>query len=359
MDETNPSEFYFACRNNDIDTVQRLIAERSLEDLDQMEPNGSTALHAACFYKNVDVVRLLLERGFTRCVVNKYNNTPVKESEIQEIQDLFKRPTTSTRFGGYINYEREKLLWTVIERSDQHLVRYHPSDTYDGNRLDYGLFHGDKILQQLGSTMPKIDVIRRLFRRAIEEKDCTRLIQAYTAETDFYNRINDYLMSRTEQTALENDTPTNVISEFIDTICLNRQLHENYRFEGKCYRSILVKSHNELNDYQIGGKLINRCFISATKDRQIAEQNVSNHNGKHVVILSFEINQHKTALDIEYLSEFAHEKEVLIMNNTIFKVINVITKPNLDVEIELRQSKTTKVEKKKDKSGLLGKISKK
>jgi hypothetical protein len=360
MGENNPSEFYFACRNNDLATVHRLISEHPLEDLDQMEPNGSTGLHAACFFKNIDIVRLLLDRGFTRRVLNKYNNTPVDECETEEIRELFKRPKTTIRFGGNITHEQEKLLWTLIETNEQHIVRYHVSDTYEGNRLEYGLFHGDQILQQLGSNMPKIDVIRRLFRRAMDEKDCTRLIQAYTAETEFYNRINDYLISHTEQTLNESCAKPTVISEFIDTIYLNHQLHENYRFEGKCYRSIKIKSHTELNNYQVGAKLINRCFISTTKDRQIAEQYVHDREGnENVVFITFEIREHKTALDIEYLSEFANEKEVLIMNNSIFKVISVTTKPNLDVEIELRDSKTTKVEKKKDKHGLLGIIGKK
>ncbi|CAM4897553.1 unnamed protein product [Rotaria socialis] len=51
-----------------------------------------------------------------------------------------------------------------------------------GNCLEYGIFQGENIIQQLNN-MSKIDVIQRLFRRAAEENDGTRLIQAYTAET--------------------------------------------------------------------------------------------------------------------------------------------------------------------------------
>jgi ankyrin repeat protein len=342
MGEQNPSEFYFACRNNDINTVRRLLDEHSLEDLDQMEPNGSTGLHAACFYKNIEIIQLLLERGFSRCVINKFNNMPADESETDEIRELFKRPKTSNRFGGHIPYEREKLLWIFIDGHDQHVIQYRTSDTYDGKRLEYGLFNGDKILQQLCNNMPKIDVIRRLFNRAIKEKDCTRLLQAFTAETDFYNRINNYLISCNEQMINNGSVQPNITSEFIDTIRLNQQLHKNYQFEGTCYRSIKIKSHNELNNYKVGAKLINRTFLSTTKDRQLAEEYVrDNEDGQeNTVIISFKIRYSKTALDMEYISEYPHEKEILIMNNTIFKVIHVTTKPNLDVEIELRESKS-------------------
>jgi len=342
MGENSPSEFYFACRNNDIQTVRRLLDEQPLENLDQMEPNGSTGLHAACYFKNIEIIQLLLDRGFTRRAVNRYNNKPFDESETDEIRELFKRPKTSNRFGGKVSYEQEKRIWFLIDGNEQNIVQYHPSDTYDGKRLEYGLFNGEEILHKLGN-MPKIDVIRRLFRRAIDEKDCTRLIQAYTAETDFYNRVNDYLLLQIQQIIKDGSAQANSMSEFIDTIYLNHQLHENYQFEGKCYRCLKINSHNELNIYKVGAKLINRTFISTTKDRQFAEQYVrdTENEGQKTVMISFEIRQSKTALDIEYISEFSHEKEVLIMNNSIFKVISLTTKLNLDVEIELRESKLT------------------
>jgi len=361
MEENTASEFYFACRNDNINTVRRLLDEHPLEDLDRMEPNGSTALHAACYFKNIEIIQLLLDRGFTRYAINKFNNKPIDESETDEIKELFKRPKISNRFGGNVSYEQEKLKWIVVEKNNQHIIQYCVSDTYDGKRLEYGLFNGEKLLQQLGNNMPKIDVIRRLFRRATDEKDCTRLIQAYTAETDFYNRVNSYLILQNEQMIMNGSAQTNVLSEFIDTIYLNHQLHEKYQFKGICYRSLKIKSHNELNMYQVGKKLINRTFISATKDRQFAEQYVcdSEKEKQNAVIISFEIRHSKTALDIEYLSEFPDEKEVLIMINSIFKIIRVTTKTNLDVEIELRESKSTRVDQKDKSSGILGIFTKK
>mgnify|MGYP000398013572 CR=1 FL=1 len=60
-------------------------------------------------------------------------------------------------------------------------------------------------------------------------------------------------------------------------------------------------------------------------------------------------------VDIEYLSEFPCEKEVLIMDNAKFKVMKITTKSDSDIEIELRDSKSTRSTYQKDKkSGLLG-----
>jgi hypothetical protein len=348
-----PSDFYFACRNNDMETVRCLLDELPLEKLDHMEPNGSTALHAACYFKHIDIIKLLLDRGFTRRVLNKYDNTPFDESETEDIRQLFTRPKTSNRFGGDISYEREKLRWIVINGNEQNVIRDRAPDTYNGNRLEYGTFHGDKILQELGDNMPRIDAIRRLFRRAVDEKDCNRLIQAYTAETDFCNRVEDYVLTQKDDTKSGSSSQTNFMSEFIDTIYFNRQLHQKYQFQGICYRSIRIKSDNDLNIYKIGTKIINRSFISTTKHRQFAEEYVRGRDNerKYVVIISFEIRQNNKALDIEKLSEFSHEKEVLIMNNSIFKVMRITPKSNFDVEIELRESKSTRVDQQKDKQG--------
>ena len=43
------SEFYLACRNGDATKVKQLLPQMTIERLDQMEPNGSTALHVASF----------------------------------------------------------------------------------------------------------------------------------------------------------------------------------------------------------------------------------------------------------------------------------------------------------------------
>ncbi|CAF3333079.1 unnamed protein product [Rotaria socialis] len=351
------SEFYYACRNNDIATVRRLLDEYSLEDLDKMEPNGSTALHAACYYKNIDIVKLLLDAGFTRRVINKYKYMPFQESDSEEVHRLFVRPKTSNRFGGDISYEQEKRLWFIIDGNEQNVIYNRLPDIYNGNRLEYGTFHGDKILQQLDNyNMSKVGVIRRLFHRAINEKDCTRLVQAYTTDTDFFNIVNDYLVTKIEQNENNSNNPRYVLSEFIDTIYCNHQLHQRYSFTGKCYRSMKIKSANDLNLYKIGAKLINRSFISTTKDRTFAEKYVSDRNAekKYAAIVSFEIRYFNTALDIENISEFPHEKEVLMMNDKIFKVINITMKNNFDVEIELRESKSAKVDPKAKQSTFLG-----
>jgi hypothetical protein len=326
------SKFYFACRNNDLEFVIQSLTDLPLEDIDQPEPNRSTALHAACFYRHMDIVKLLLDRGFNRRVLNKFDKTPIDESDQEEIRHLFLRSKISKRFGGEISYEHEKSIWIIVEANEQNINKDRITDMYHGRRLEYGLFQHENIIQQLNN-MPKLDVIQRFLRRAVEEKDCTRLIQAYTAETDFYNQINNYLLTRTE----DND-----LSQFIHTIYSNQQLHDKYSYVGTCYRSILIDSEDQLHLFKKNTKILNRIFLSTTRDRQIAEEYILDRNNQTQisVMMIFRIRHVYTALNIGAVSEFPHEEEVLIMYDSIFKIINVVKKENFYFEIELRESKS-------------------
>ena len=96
-------------------------------------------------------------------------------------------------------------------------------------------------------------------------------------------------------------------------------------------------------------KFVNRTFISATKDRQFAERYARSRSkaGEYAAILSLDIKHGGTALDVESISEFSDEKEILIMNNHIFKVVRVsATTTTTDIHIEFCQPKTTRVDAK-------------
>src|SRR5690242_16724552 len=91
------SEFYYACRNGLIDQVREQLPNMSLEEIDQIQPNGSTALHAACYYGHKDIVKLLLDKGASRSILNKHLCLPYDEAETDEIKKLFIR-RSNTRF---------------------------------------------------------------------------------------------------------------------------------------------------------------------------------------------------------------------------------------------------------------------
>ena len=85
------SEFYLACRNGDITAVQELLPKMTDDQKNCIEPNGSTALHAAAYFGHRAIVKLLLEHGCVTWILNKYNNTPYDEAQSDEVRELFRR----------------------------------------------------------------------------------------------------------------------------------------------------------------------------------------------------------------------------------------------------------------------------
>lgn len=89
MSEVKPSEFYIACRTGDVPSVEHLLNHLSFYDLNRLEPNGNTALHAAAFFGHIEIVRRLVEHGaIVRTLKNKYNLTPAEETTHENIRRL-------------------------------------------------------------------------------------------------------------------------------------------------------------------------------------------------------------------------------------------------------------------------------
>ncbi len=86
------SEFYMACRQGELSTVNRFLKTMTIREVNKVEEsNGSTALHAASFYGHADVVKRLLEIGANKYTHIGYGKTAEQEAPTQEIKDLFKQ----------------------------------------------------------------------------------------------------------------------------------------------------------------------------------------------------------------------------------------------------------------------------
>ncbi|CAF1058607.1 unnamed protein product [Adineta steineri] len=102
--EGRASDFYWACHNGDIELVKSMVPHIPYAELNQLEPNGSTPLHAASFYCHTEVVHFLLhECGVRRHRLNRYGLTAFEEAQTDEIKELYRRK--SNRF----NDEKENV----------------------------------------------------------------------------------------------------------------------------------------------------------------------------------------------------------------------------------------------------------
>ncbi|CAF1568862.1 unnamed protein product [Adineta ricciae] len=242
------SQFYWACRNGDVRRVRELVETIPYEDLNCLEPNGSTALHAAAHGGHVEIVRILLnEQGCRRDRPNCHGLTAYEEAQTEEIRQLFHRPSGTNRFCD--DKEQESLDLFQVAKSedpipdedfdkDGYLKGHGTSEDLNKVRKDQGtgkmltqstvgrvlhmntgpLYVYRKYLEkQLRDLIPADHEEKAksemLVQRAFEEENPLFLLRLYTLETPFYRglkmtteNLRPYQWSLKKNAAIETKT---------------------------------------------------------------------------------------------------------------------------------------------------------
>ncbi|CAF4452398.1 unnamed protein product [Rotaria sp. Silwood2] len=345
MAERQPpvSNFYIACRNNDIDTVKSLLETMITDEINKLEPNGSTALHAASYYGHHEIIELLLMHGASRSIKNKYNYIPYDEGKTDTIKVLLSRDDNKDRFVGDSNNSIE---WIRIgDKIDQEAKAIRKMlkaySNQNKNKKKKNLIN----MIDLGS-YKDIDKIKRYFDQANELNDPTYIIRAYTEETEFYQRLNREL-ARVHQLNLTDENQRQLL-DFLHLICCHSDLRK-YDFQDEIYRGMNMDV-NDLKQYEIGAKIMTKTLLSTSKDRRIAEKfatktgiSTGGTTIKKACICKYKIRKAHTALAIQELSVYPQEQEVLIVPYSAFQVVQIQeirSDYGVITEIELRQCKS-------------------
>ncbi|CAF4962946.1 unnamed protein product [Rotaria sp. Silwood1] len=230
------SEFYLACRNGDIDTVKRLLPSLTLHDINRMEPNGSTALHAASYYNHFDIVKLLLEAGAVRSIINMYNMTPADEAATSAIKLLFRRSPEEAK-GRFVaadhSVEWQKHAAGCAVKIAAHNLAY--CKPFENMITAY-----ERITQAIElRDSQDISQIKYFLDKARETNDVSYLLRAYTAETDFYRRLN--VRSAQLNATRGHPDPNLYLKEW--SLTYNAQLlkdptFQKFHWTGKTYRGM-------------------------------------------------------------------------------------------------------------------------
>jgi len=326
------SNFYMACRNNNIKEVRKLLEKMTIDQIDQIEPNGSTALHAACFHGHIDIVKLLLEVGADRAIQNKFQCLPFDEAKNGQIKELFYRVPTANRFvsnTGAIEWElvdddvlekateERKIIKSIYDTTDVEKM----FEKIEKNYIDKGL-----------SNMDKIQNIRRFFQKATKEQNPLWIIKAYTAETDFYKVLNTEIACGAAKNQSER--------RYIIALLSHHPMLNQLSFIGPSYR-VIQMIYTDIEKYKVNYSLMTKSFLSSSIDRKIAElflcqkesgqaQNpplvrtrVDGSIIKSWVMCIYHIKHQRSALHIENSSQYVNEGEILIMPYTVFQVKSI------------------------------------
>jgi hypothetical protein len=366
---TQLSDFYLFCRDNEIEKVQECLKTMTLESINRKEPNGSTALHVAAYRGNDEIVKALLKRGAIRSIKNNYGFTPFEKAATSTTAKLFDRVYTTSAENRFTNTTRMTMEWIeagpdVIEKAAKHR-----------NNLKFIVFQEifQKILTQSKANLvakriesfaekyltnkEQLEQINVLLNDAFKEDsfelcDWKSLVKAYTAETDFYKVLNTNL-ARLQKKHFEilecldklsslgsinlfpmvSTCPEHALAAIFIEFASGQAKDHNYL--GTTYRGMQA-SEDELSKYTIGNAIMNRTFMSTSIDKGTAANysymNIdlplrprANNDGfvKTPVICSITIRNAGTALDIQSISEYSTEQEVLIVPYCCFRVIKM------------------------------------
>ncbi|UJR19389.1 hypothetical protein I4U23_022519 [Adineta vaga] len=258
------SEFYWTCRNGDIQRVKELLNCISFEDLNHIESNGSTPLQAATYYGHTEIIRLLLiEYDCLRHQINCHGLTAYEEAQTEKIRELFYRPGGINRFcdDKSMRNESNKFETNVENNNDQ----IDDGDDYDDSDVNE-VFKGDRWLEGCSNSNTKeMQQILRLFNTCLQLKlfgkiaDRRQLLDTLNKIIDHYVTTNHKQYKKCTLFAKKGliddeieqsirlytlQTPFYITMALYSSLLLSLDKLKGRHFRGTCYRGVRITEHS-------------------------------------------------------------------------------------------------------------------
>jgi hypothetical protein len=351
LQEQPLSDFYLACRDGNIEKVKKLLPSMSIEQIDQFEPNGSTALHAASYHGHAEIVQILLASGACRSLRNlRYNLTPYEEACNDDIRRLFSRIDfpSQARFIGSSSKTEWSLDTSYAAEWKTHLSKLlQPELSFQEIIL---FLQKNYFKDYVNLSSSEFERINFLFHRAYNENDARFIVKAYTTPTQFYAIVNIHLAEYLLK-CFRFDDEQNIIEQCVAhlaSIFIHRSELRYMTFTGTVYRGLLL-FQSDLETYRNKKCLLNKAFLSTSKEPSVASiyagfgdqtkmrTTIGRTPLQYTALCIYKIINVDTALDISSISEFPLEHEVLIMPLCAFQVQSVRRndEDNNDIQFEI------------------------
>jgi hypothetical protein len=333
---SNVSELYRACRDSEVSNVRRLLPLTSISALNRLESNGSSCLHAASSYGHTDIVRFLLEHGASRRINDRNGRTPLDVARDDEVVKTFARPAEDA-VQRYAVDPCEQPKWLFGQDKAEAFSR----------AIHWGCIK-DRGLKKTIEKIEKAKIISNndmskegklliyYLNEAREKNDPTFLLKAYTINGLFYNILNNYMATGSSKKVY--DKLCHGWSGCYTGVVMKNPALQPYRYSGVTYRGMVI-NRDALKQYKPGVVLTNKAFQSTSKSKDVALRFAQPREptiGKVSVIIRYDIHDKESALDIQTLSEFPEEKEVLMVPGSLF-IVNDINTNMGPYQILLRQ----------------------
>jgi hypothetical protein len=350
------SQFYIeACRSGNIEQVRDLLPSMTYTEINQTDADGNTGLHITCIQNNYDLAVLLLHSDIgnafcSRTILNKQDLNAYECVRSERVRLLFARPaSTDNRF---IDTNHARSLFQLHPKyhteNDQPEMTI-PNDWDHGctcqenandGRFMLAVPHAPWLIRKffkLRTESEACEIVRNLIERSfennitcqglikqldlfIQEKNVDHLLTLYTKEMEFCKVLH-----------VETNAFMTLLYLYLDKLA-GRAFGPGDTFRGMAivdphqYRTT-INSYRwaEQNDKYV---LETRVLQSTSEKRSTAEffldANKPQNQPSSVVLCHYVFpNKCFTALNLQGISAFPDEAEVLILPFTLFKVTKV------------------------------------
>ncbi|CAF0799666.1 unnamed protein product [Adineta ricciae] len=363
------SLFYWACKEGDIAAVRQMLPNMTYEQVNQLEPLGSTALHAAVFYNHPHIVQLLLENGCSRTTLNRHGATAYEEASTDEIRALFNRPAS----GRFVDEHMTQTFQLANPKGNSVDMKDGiPDDWFKGHTTantayesqfmhaiadSSGVFkklvqnrieaESKEQLEQLVSrTIPnehqQYENAKRLHEKVRKKSDMSSLLTMYTLETPLYRTLQ------------------NEADSFATLIYLHLAELKDRAYKGRAYRGGRM-TENDIQAYRwalqrpeqvLETRTIQSMSLNESVARRFTQSERPRYDRRNRVILIFDFSETcPTAINLNRISEklpalsvHQDEEEVLLLPFTLFSVREIkVDSKNGEYRITLTYIPTPKV----------------
>jgi len=327
--------------------------ENNIKTIDRMGHYGNVALHVTSCYGYNEVIQLFLTNSALTSLENISSRLTFYDAlTMHEIKELFKVSN--------LHDSQEKILdsvyieWSLngnnlIKKAKQFREQINLYRTYSNEHhlitnllieiIEYYL--NEYLLKQERFSKDQTQRIEDYFKKAIEEQNYLKyFIKAYTLTNNFHRVLNKHLalyilhyFDTQSYSSLRTKYRLINCLVHIVTLVINHPDIHKYKYNGISYRGLLM-NEKDLECYLISNHILNRSFVSTSKNREVAklfagrQENISTKTSNRydlteiAVLLKYTIKQNQTAIDIEHMSEIPDEEEVLILPFSVFQIKN-------------------------------------
>ncbi|CAF0958013.1 unnamed protein product [Adineta steineri] len=323
-------DFYNNCKNGNVEQVHQSLLTMNYKRINHQRKDGNTPLHTACINNHKDIIILLLNQQdiCARTLQNKSGKTAYDCTNSIEIQQLFRRSRLSTIERFCENHPTLSLQPILsLGNEDEEKISHEkiPDDWFvnaplplktlmELRTINEAQDNFEIFLEKCFQKEPgKRDLIMNEYEKYKQTKNIEYLLKIYTFESSVYKALQQEM------------------NAYTTIIFLNLKKLINRTYKGTTYRGAQMtqmdvdayKWAEKSQDYILETRLFQSTSITDDVAKIFGETDPTSDKFGVLFIYIFD-EKCPTAINLQGISHFEDEEEILLLPFTLFKVEKIV-----------------------------------